>query len=107
MFATKGAASRLAARLKTAVLAALFTADVRSNLRASGKLDSLFTGPPVVPLGGYGRETKGPVPRHPFWPMNHYATTWNPSARHGAQECARRVRQIARGQLTKANGLVA
>lgn len=31
--------------------------------------------------------------------------TWHPSG-SGAQECARRQRQIERGQLTKSNGLV-
>lgn len=107
MLSPKGPTSRLVATIRGALLPALFNAQARSFRKGRIALETLLAPKaPPMPLFGFGHETKGPMRRHPMWPMNHYATKWAPTARHGAQECARRRRQIERGQLTEHNGLV-
>jgi hypothetical protein len=109
MFFRKGAAAVLAASIRGALIGAVEKLNARSHLKGGIALEratrAVLAPRPVMPLFGWGQESKGPHRRHPMWPRNHYSTTWHPSARHGEQECARRRRQIARGQLTKANGL--
>lgn len=107
MFSMKGSGARLAAMVKANLLALIPNLQARSYMRGSSRLTrQLFQNvAPVVPLFGWGRESKGPHRRHPMWPLNHYSTLWHPSARNGAQERARRMRQIARGQLRRENGL--
>lgn len=107
MFSLKSSGARLAAMVKANLLANLFNLQARSGIAGSKRLTKqLFKSvAPVVPLFGWGRESRGPHPRHPMWPLNHYSTKWHPTARNGSQECARRRRQIERGQLTAANGL--
>jgi hypothetical protein len=101
-----GAVARLAAIIKASTLASLDKSTRRSAAKANAQIEQLVKPAlPFIPLNGWGRESKGPHPRHWAWPLNHYSTKWHPSARNGAQECARRMRQIARGQLRSENGL--
>lgn len=113
MLTHKGGASRLA-HIATGLVSAigsLFKADARSNLHASHNLTRqlYLRNPnafePVLPLF-YGSGSKGPHPRHPMFPHNHPSTDFS-RRRNGAQECARRQRQIARGQLRRENGFAA
>lgn len=107
MFFRKGAAAALAAGIRGTLVGLVDKLNARSHLKGGQRIarNMAQMAGPAIPLFGWGQESKGPHRRDPHWPLNHYSTTWHPSARHGEQERARRMRQIARGQLRRENGL--